>query len=172
MPRTARPTISIPASERRNVTTPKLQPPAVLPRDRSGASGVARPAVRNGQYSTSPSPPRAGQRDAFHQPVNNLYDMLNQAEQLRFSLQDLLHRYEGAYAGQINAMGDFKKTAAQAGTLLGNLQASADSLKEMVRYEVGRSGSAEKREIEELRERVRSLEERLDPNKTTTASAA
>lgn len=59
-------------------------------------------------------------------------------------------------------MGEFKDTAARASTLLGNLQASADSLKEMVRYEVERAVSSERREVEELKEQVRRLEERLD----------
>ncbi len=59
-------------------------------------------------------------------------------------------------------MGEFKETAAGASTLLGNLQASADSLKEMVRYEVERAGSTERREIEELRERTRKLEEKAE----------
>jgi len=58
-------------------------------------------------------------------------------------------------------MADFKNTAAQASTLLGTLQASADSLKDMVRYEVNRAGSAERREVDELKERLKKLEEQL-----------
>ena len=57
-------------------------------------------------------------------------------------------------------MSEFRDTAVRANTLLGSLQASADSLKEMVRYEVERAGSAERREVEDLRERIRKLEER------------
>jgi ubiquinone biosynthesis protein UbiJ len=87
---------------------------------------------------------------------------MHQADQIKFSLQDLLHRYEGAYAAQVNSMSEFKNTAAQANNLLGSLQASADSLKEMVRYEVGRAGSADRREIDELREQVRALSQRID----------
>lgn len=87
---------------------------------------------------------------------------MHQADQLRYSLQDLLHRYEGAYSSQINAMGEFKNTATQASTLLGTLQASADSLKDMVRYEVNRAGSTERREVDELKDRIKKLEERLE----------
>ena len=64
-------------------------------------------------------------------------------------------------------MGEFKNTAAQAGTLLATLQASADSLKDMVRYEVNRAGSTERREVDELKERIKKLEERLEASATT-----
>jgi len=134
-------------ADRPNFSVPSLQP----------LSGALRP---NG-YSHSPSPPHH-RRETFLQPFNELYDLLAQADGLRFTLQGLLHRYEGAYAAQLNAMGEFKDTAARASTLLGNLQASADSLKEMVRYEVERAGSSERKEVEELKEQVRRLEERLD----------
>ena len=90
-----------------------------------------------------------------------VYDLYTRAEQIRYSLQDLHHRYEGLYNNQVNAMGDFKVTAGQANALLSNLQASADSLKEMVRYEVNRAGSAEKREMEDLKEKIRLLEDKL-----------
>jgi polyhydroxyalkanoate synthesis regulator phasin len=86
---------------------------------------------------------------------------MHQTENLKMQLSDLLHRYESAFTVQQQGYQDFKSTAAQAGTLLGSLQASADSLKEMVRYEVGRAGSTEKKEVDELRERVRKLEEKL-----------
>jgi len=59
-------------------------------------------------------------------------------------------------------MGEFKNTATQASTLLGTLQASADSLKDMVRYEVNRAGSTERREVDELKDRIKKLEERLE----------
>lgn len=156
MPHTARPTISIPSSDRRNFSGPQLHPPH---RDRQPSGGHP---SRNGQYSHSPSPPHGGSRDPFPQPTNSIYDLMHQADQLRYSLQDLLHRYEGAYSSQINAMGDFKSTAAQANTLLGTLQASADSLKDMVRYEVNRAGSTERREVDELKERIKKLEERME----------
>ena len=58
-------------------------------------------------------------------------------------------------------MSDFKSTANQANNLLGSLQASADNLKEMVRYEVARAGSTDKKEVEELREKVKGLEQKL-----------
>lgn len=73
-------------------------------------------------------------------------------------------------------MQEFKGTAASSNTLLGNLQQSAESLKEMVRYEVGRSiaaggtagaagaggsGEANKKEVDELKERIKKLEEKL-----------
>jgi hypothetical protein len=155
VPHTARPTISIPSDHRRNFTTSSLHP-SLGPRDRQ-VSGHT-----NGQHSQTPSPPHGVSREPFPQPpAGSIYDLMHQTDQLRFSLQDLLHRYEGAYAGQVNAMADFKNTAAQASTLLGTLQASADSLKDMVRYEVNRAGSAERREVDELKERLKKLEEQL-----------
>lgn len=157
MPHTARPTLSIAPSDRRNFTTSAIQTSHARDRTASGGHGS-----RNGQYSRSPTPPRGATRDAFPQPAQSLYDLMHQADQLRFSLQDLLHRYEGALSTQHSQMSDFKATTAQANTLLGSLQASADSLKEMVRYEVGRAGSAERREVDELRDRVKKLEERME----------
>jgi hypothetical protein len=58
-------------------------------------------------------------------------------------------------------MQDFKGTAQQANQLLTSLQASADSIKELVRYEVAKREKEERREVDELRERVKRLEERL-----------
>lgn len=163
MPHTARPAITLP-SERRNFTTPVLHPPPnSSTRDRQ-TSG-SRPS-RNGQYSRSPTPPVPSSRDAFPQPQQSVYDLMHQADQIKFSLQDLLHRYEGALGSQLNSMADFKNTVAQANTLLGTLQASADSLKEMVRYEVGRAGSTDRREIEELREELKRLKEKVDGKST------
>ena len=108
----------------------------------------------------------------FVQPDRSLYDMLHQADQLRYSLGELLHRYENAYAAQITSMSEFKSTASKANALLGSLQLSADSLKDMVRYEVGRAQSAERREVEELRERVRRLEELLEARAEGTTSSS
>jgi endonuclease IV len=84
-----------------------------------------------------------------------------------------MHRYEGLYAGQQVAMQEFKGTAASSNTLLGNLQQSAESLKEMVRYEVnkivtanaGGSGEGNKQEVDELKERIKKLEEKLEEKK-------
>lgn len=62
----------------------------------------------------------------------------------------------------MNQMQDFKATANQANQLLASLQASADSIKELVRYEVAKALRAErdanKVEMDELRARVRVLE--------------
>jgi ubiquinone biosynthesis protein UbiJ len=115
----------------------------------------------------------SARREAFLAPYNQLYDLLHQAEGLRYSLQDLLHRYEGMYAGQQVAMQEFKATASSSNTLLGNLQQSAESLKEMVRYEVGKSlaangggsGEGNKQEVDELKERIKKLEEQLEKEK-------
>ncbi|ORY27749.1 hypothetical protein BCR39DRAFT_536941 [Naematelia encephala] len=109
----------------------------------------------NPNASASPPP----QRDTFLQPFNQLYDLLHQTEQLRFDLQSLMHQCEQTYGTQRARMDEFKGTAAQARDLLGSLQASADSLKDMVRYEVGRGREGERREMDELKERIRVLEE-------------
>jgi hypothetical protein len=55
-------------------------------------------------------------------------------------------------------MNEFKVTANQAGALLGNLQASAESLKEMVRYEVDRALKGERDEVRRLKRRIEVLE--------------
>ena len=49
---------------------------------------------------------------------------------------------------------------------------SADSLKEMVRYEVSRAGSSDRRELEDLREKVRRLEEKVGSHSTKAASGS
>ena len=72
---------------------------------------------------------------------------------------DAHHRSEDQYQLHLNAMSEFKATAAQASALLTTLQASAESLKDMVRYEINRAESADRKELEDLRERVRRLEQ-------------
>ncbi|OCF40916.1 hypothetical protein I317_05275 [Kwoniella heveanensis CBS 569] len=146
------------SNERRNFSVPStnLQPPSASTRYE-----VTSPRRLSGHHSNSPASPRVS-REAFLAPFNQLYDLYAQTDSLRYNLQDLLHRYEGAYQSQLNAMSEFKSTANAAGTLLGNLQASADSLKDMVRYEVERNSSAKDRELEEMRERLRRLEEKME----------
>ncbi|GFZ46629.1 hypothetical protein JCM24511_03849 [Saitozyma sp. JCM 24511] len=168
------------SGHRRNFTAPQAGPggpaPGPVRFETSERGGAAAPGSallaavphRNGFTGPGPSaesdpdsPPRGARRSDFLQPFNQLYDLMHQTENLKMQLSDLLHRYESAFTAQQQGYQDFKATAAQAGTLLGSLQASADSLKEMVRYEVGRAGSTEKKEVDELRERVRKLEEKL-----------
>lgn len=55
---------------------------------------------------------------------------------------------------------EFRSTAGAAERLLTSLQRSADSLREMVRYEIERKAREDRREMEELKERLRRLEER------------
>jgi hypothetical protein len=100
---------------------------------------------------TSPSTARR----EFMQPFNQLYDTLSQA-----------HRFEGMLAGYAHSEAQLRATTAQANELLENLQRSADNLKEMVRYEVSRARSADKKEIDELKETVRRLEESLARRKS------
>ncbi|WWD22098.1 hypothetical protein CI109_106587 [Kwoniella shandongensis] len=157
VPHSARASIS---HERRNFTLPSGSGNSNLHPPSGSRYEGASPRVVSAPHSGSPSSPPG--RETFLAPFNQLYDLLSQTDSLRYTLQDLLHRYEGAYQSQLNAMADFKSTASAAGTLLGNLQQSADSLKEMVRYEVERSGYAEKREVEELRERLRRMEEKME----------
>jgi hypothetical protein len=110
-------------------------------------------------YSLSPSPPNL--REQFLAPFSQLYDMMGSVDQLRFQLQDMMHRSEQTYQNQMSATNEFKQTAQQANSLLNSLQQSADSLKEMVRYEVDRATGADRREMDDLRDRMRALEERL-----------
>ena len=157
VPHTARPSISVPSGP--------LQPPSSSSREQPPANGP--PPIRNGHghygshSPTSPPPLSASRGPGYAGGTGEYYDMYTKVEQLKYALQDLHHRYEGLYSNQVHAMGDFKTTAAQANSLLASLQASADSLKEMVRYEVGRAGSAEKKELDELRDKVKALEDKL-----------
>jgi hypothetical protein len=100
-------------------------------------------------------------REQFLAPFSQLFDMLGSVDQLRFQLQDMLHRADQSYSNQLSATNEFKQTAAQASSLLSSLQQSADALKDMVRYEVDRSASADRREIDDLRERMRALEDMI-----------
>ncbi|KLT44395.1 hypothetical protein CC85DRAFT_242632, partial [Cutaneotrichosporon oleaginosum] len=115
---------------------------------------------QNGGYSISPSPTNHA-REQFLGPFNQMYDLLSSIEQQRFQMQEVLHRSEQAYTNQMAQSSEFKATANRASSLLRTLQESADSLKEMVRYEVDRAVAADRREVDELRERMRALEERL-----------
>lgn len=195
VPHTARPTISIPASDRRlypGQSVSALHPPHNAPRDRQVSSSglmttshngpgerhVAHPGSRsgrNGQYSHSPSPPtyhsRAGdsfgqQQQQVHGGANAVvYELINQCEQVKYSLQETLSKCENLYGNQMSRMNEFKGTTQQAGQLLQNLQASSDSLREMVRYEIVKAKGGERKEVDELRERVRALEDVLRQGK-------
>lgn len=90
---------------------------------------------------------------------------------MRFALQDCIGRADASHSSQRQQQAEFKGTAQQARELVATLQQSADSLKEMVRYEVqrARQASDEKahRETEELRRRLALIEEKLERNGTS-----
>lgn len=146
-------------------------PPHGTARSASLAGEGASPAITTGTTAltsaTHPASGYSGHRDpremmdrgsaggGLQQGMDTLYDLIQQADALKYSLQDLHRGYEAAQQAQAAAFHDFRATAAQASTLLGTLQQSADSLREMVRYEVQR---AERKDIEELQERVKALE--------------
>ncbi|WWD07771.1 hypothetical protein V865_005875 [Kwoniella europaea PYCC6329] len=160
------PSTAIP-SERRNFSVPSanLQPPRYeIPSPRRISNASTSTAAQHQQQSNSPISPRVS-REIFLAPFNQLYDLLSSTDSLRYNLQDLHNRYEVLFQQQLSQMTEFKSTANASNTLLGNLQQSADSLKEMVRYEVERNNSNKDREIEELRERLRRLEERAEGEK-------
>lgn len=93
-------------------------------------------------------------------------------------MQDIIQRYEQALSNKHKEIGDFKSTAQAASTLLNNLQQSADSLKDMVRYEISRApppvpsksptgsnkgglSSDERKEFEEIKIRMKKLEDMI-----------
>lgn len=124
----------------------------------AGASGPGGPGGPG-----APGPHEISRRrEAFLAPYNQLYDHIQTTDSTRLNLEGLLHRYENIFGVQVNQMQDFKATANQANQLLASLQASADSIKELVRYEVAKALRAErdanKVEMDELRARVRVLE--------------
>ncbi|OCF76840.1 hypothetical protein I204_02546 [Kwoniella mangroviensis CBS 8886] len=160
------PSTGIP-SERRDFSVPStnLGPPRYeIPSPRRISNASTSTAAQHQQQSNSPISPRVS-REIFLAPFNQLYDLLSSTDSLRYNLQDLHNRYEVLFQQQLSQMTEFKSTANASNTLLGNLQQSADSLKEMVRYEVERKNSNKDREIEELRERLRRLEERGEGEK-------
>lgn len=134
-------------------------------------------------YSSAPTTKRD-----FLAPFEKFHDLLTQGDQLKFGLQDLLHRYEGALATKLSEVSDFKSTANRANALIINLQQSADNIQEMVRYEIGRAGAvgagpaagnapgglntAERKELEELRERMKRLEDMVLGGGASSSSRA
>nr|XP_018265614.1 uncharacterized protein I303_01984 [Kwoniella dejecticola CBS 10117]OBR87772.1 hypothetical protein I303_01984 [Kwoniella dejecticola CBS 10117] len=151
-------------SDRRNFSIPQ-NPSSSSGRYEGGIPSPRRASGSHGQpgHLSNPSPTKSPHisRDVFLQPFNQLYDLIyTQMGYYRYELADLHHRYANLYSQQLDQMDEFKNTASASNTLLGNLQASADSLKDMVRYEVERNNATKDREIEELRERLRKLEER------------
>lgn len=154
----------------------------------SGQNGHDRPQGSTSPPRSGPPPFSAGNdrssaaRRDFLAPFERMYDLLSQTESHKYALQDLHHRYESALAAKTKEIGDFKNTAHAASTLLNNLQQSADSLKDMVRYEISRappppsaastSASAggggrpglsadERQEFEEMKARMKKLEDML-----------
>lgn len=167
MPQTARPLLT----DRRSMTVHPGQP--IGDRLPSFGNGHERPA--------DASPPRTsttvGRRE-FLAPFDRLYDVLAQTEAHKYTMQDIIHRYELALSTKHKEIGDFKSTAQAASTLLNNLQQSADSLKDMVRYEISRApppapsksptsgnkgglSSDERKEFEDMKVRMKKLEDML-----------
>ncbi|WVQ74078.1 hypothetical protein IAR50_003662 [Cryptococcus sp. DSM 104548] len=167
----------VPDEGRRNFTVPSIALPRlegqmspIKSRNHSGpAHSVSISRNHSNQsishsQSTSPrsQPPPAvpiPSREAFLNPFASLYDSLSQTAHLQNTLASLLHSSEHLSAQQARQMEEFKSTMSMASGLLGSLQSSADSLREMVRYEVERRGREERREMDEMKERLRRLEE-------------
>lgn len=136
-------------------------------------NGHDRPVESTSPPRSGPYPSGSAARREFLAPFERMYDLLSQTESLKYVLQDMHHRYEAALSTKSKEIGDFKNTAHAASALLNNLQQSADSLKDMVRYEIsrapapapalGRGGlsSDERQEFEEMKIRMRKLEEAL-----------
>ncbi|TYJ56308.1 hypothetical protein B9479_002999 [Cryptococcus floricola] len=168
----------VPDEGRRNFTVPSIALPRlegqmspVKSRNTSGAPHSVSISRNHSHQSIShsqstsprsqPPPPAAliPSREAFLTPFASLYDSLSQTTHLQSTLNSLLHSSENLTAQQARQMEEFKSTMSMANGLLGSLQSSADSLREMVRYEVERRGREDRREMEEMKERLRRLEE-------------
>ncbi|ODN85661.1 hypothetical protein L198_07490 [Cryptococcus wingfieldii CBS 7118] len=168
----------MPDEGRRNFTVPSIALPRleghmspVKSRNTSGAPHSVSISRNHSHQSIShsqstsprsqPPPPAAPipSREAFLNPFATLYDSLSQTTHLQSTLTALLHSSENLTAQQARQMEEFKSTMSMAKGLLGSLQSSADSLREMVRYEVERRGREDRREMEEMKERLRRLEE-------------
>lgn len=169
VPQTARPVMS----DRRSVTGPHGPLTGLGERlPAYGQNGHDRPIESHSPPRSAPHPSGSAARREFLAPFERMYDLLSQTESLKYALQDMHHRYESALSNKNKEIGDFKNTAHAASTLLGNLQQSADSLKDMVRYEISRAPAPastargglsvdERKEFEEMKIRMKRLEEAL-----------
>lgn len=146
--------------------------------DRIGSFGNGQGQGRPAHSTTPPRTSTSVTRQDFLAPFDRLYDVLAQSENHKYTMQDLIHRYELALSTKHKEIGDFKSTAQAASTLLNNLQQSADSLKDMVRYEISRAppppgsttsagghkgglSSEERKEFEDMKIRMKKLEDIL-----------
>ncbi|EIW65947.1 hypothetical protein TREMEDRAFT_66036 [Tremella mesenterica DSM 1558] len=120
-------------------------------------SQIHRPSNSTNSISMSVSPGR----NEFLEPFVRLYEALNQTEHLKHTLMELNKRFETSFKTQVKAATDIQGTAEQANGLLKSLQASAENLQTMVRYEVERAESLDKKELRDLKERLKRLEDRL-----------
>lgn len=140
---------------------PSPPPPPPLARPSTQPHSHTYTHSHTGSSPSSPLQPLPiPQREAFLHPFNTLYDSLLSCTTLQHHLSDLVSRASSLHAEQGVAVQEFRRTAGAAERLLVSLQQSADSLREMVRYEVERKAREDRKEIEELKERLRRLEER------------
>jgi len=166
-----RPQYFRPSSGRYEVMPHTARPAPAERRSFTGPAGPVPSPHPNGHGRPEPMSPSAARRE-FLAPFERLYEVLASTEQTKFVLHDLHHRYESVLASKVKEIGDFKATTHAASTLLNNLQQSTDSLKDMVRYEISRatpkaSGSGglssyERQEFEDLRARMKKMEEALE----------
>ncbi|AAW43010.2 hypothetical protein CND00490 [Cryptococcus deneoformans JEC21] len=144
-----------------------LSPPPPPPLTRPSTQPHSHTHTHTHTHSHTGSPPSSPlqplsipSREAFLHPFNALYDSLSSSTTLQHHLSDLVSRVSNLHAEQGVAVQEFRNTAGAAERLLTSLQQSADSLREMVRYEIERKAREDRREMEELKERLRRLEER------------
>nr|ODN91495.1 hypothetical protein L204_05479 [Cryptococcus depauperatus CBS 7855] len=165
---------------------PRLDPPSprpVLARNLPHSHSRSRQS-EDSHTPPSPLPPFLPSRESFISPFLNMYDSFSSIPHLSHSLNALVNRSEELYGQQMMKDAELKRLVDAANGLLGSLQTSADSLREMVRYEVERAHrmhkpngvktlfsneereqrEKERQEIGELRERIRHLEELLQKN--------
>lgn len=140
---------------------PPLTRPSTQPHSHTHTHTHTHTHSHTGSPPSSPLQPLSiPSREAFLHPFNALYDSLSSSTTLQHHLSDLVSRASNLHAEQGAAVQEFRNTAGAAERLLTSLQQSADSLREMVRYEIERKAREDRREMEELKERLRRLEER------------
>jgi hypothetical protein len=192
-----RPQFFRPSSGRYEVMPHTARPAPLDRRSFTGPSGPQYQQNGHGHPISPPRSGHSASaaRREFMAPFERLYEVLSSTESLKFVLQDLHHRYESTLAAKAKEIGDFKATTHAASTLLNNLQQSTDSLKDMVRYEISRAGNApagsapstsaptsagasaaagglssdERKEFEEMKVRMKKLEEALLSGSTSKA---
>jgi hypothetical protein len=125
-------------------------------------------------YPTAPTPPSptSAHKATFLAPFEKFYDALLDSRTLQSSQVALEHKTQDLHrqaAGLVHALEEHHRRAA---SVLGTLQASSQSLQEMVRAEVAVVRDESRREMAAVLRRVEELESKLEEARQQARVAA